>query len=149
VEILEYKIDLILVINLLLYYIMKILSLVMLAGYSRFSHHPNIKYKYLCHPIVNSNSSSNKKIIPNIINKKKRSVIMLINQYNNRGFYKCYFCNGMGYIECIKCKQSNCIECENTGYKPCHICKGDGSGGPRPYPINIYHNKFNLNVCLS
>tara|TARA_B100001996_G_C18331720_1_gene466599 strand:- start:116 stop:493 length:378 start_codon:yes stop_codon:yes gene_type:complete len=125
---------------------MRVLPLIMVAGYSRFSHHPSITYKNIYYPIINNNSSSNNIFDTTYFYRKKRTIQMLINQYNNRDINKCYFCYGRGYIPCTKCKQNICIECEDTGYKPCHICGGNGRGGPRPFPIKIYNNEHTLAV---
>lgn len=128
---------------------MRVLPIIMVAGYSRFSNHPSITYKKIYYPIVNNNSSSNNIINPTYFNRKKRTIQMLVNKYNNnRDINKCYFCYGSGYIPCTKCKQYNCIDCENTGYKPCHICGGGGRGGPRAFPIKIFPNLNEHNLAL-
>jgi len=101
----------------------------MVAGCSRLSHHPIINLNTIYSP--NKINNTNYVIAINL-HKRKRVMQMIFNEYNNAGYYKCYFCNGRGYVPCSKCKNYLCIDCENTGYKPCNICRGDDSGGPRP-----------------
>tara|TARA_A100001011_G_C13820506_1_gene638730 strand:+ start:92 stop:475 length:384 start_codon:yes stop_codon:yes gene_type:complete len=127
---------------------MRVLPLIIVAGYSRISNHQSITYKNIYYPIINNNSSSNYMFDTSYFNKKKRTIRMLINKYNNRDINKCYFCYGTGYIPCKKCNQNICIECENTGYKPCNICGGSGRGGPRPFPIKIFPNENENNLVL-
>ena len=121
---------------------MKIMSFIMVAGCSRLSNHPIINFNTIYSP--NKINNTNYVMAINF-NKKKRVMQMIFNQYNNIGYYKCYFCNGRGYVPCTKCKNYLCIDCENTGYKPCNICRGDGSGGPRPrsFPL-LTHSHENM-----
>ncbi len=124
---------------------MKIMSFIMIAGCSRLSHHPIINLNTIYSP--NKINNPNYVIAINL-HKRKRVMQMIFNEYNNAGYYKCYFCNGRGYVPCTKCKNYLCIDCENTGYKPCNICRGDGSGGPRPrsFPLLTYSHENMLPV---
>ena len=125
---------------------MRVLPLMMIAGYSRFSYYSTINYKKIYLPVNYNNSLPNNIFTPANFNKKKRTFQMLINKYNNRGFNKCYFCDGTGYVHCNTCKNINCYTCENTGYKPCHICGGTGRGGPRPFAIKSFYDEKYLSL---
>lgn len=119
---------------------MKIMSLIMVAGCSRLSNHPIINFN----TIYSANKINNTNYVMAInLNKKKRVMQMIFNQYNNIGYYKCYFCYGRGYVQCCKYENYLCIDCENTGYKPCNICGGDGKGGPKPrrFPLLKYSHE--------
>ena len=124
---------------------MKIISLIMVAGFSRVHNNQIINFNTIYSASKMNNTNY---VIAINLHKRKRVMQMIFNEYNNAGYYKCYFCNGRGYVPCTKCKNYLCIDCENTGYKPCNICRGDGSGGPRPrsFPLLTYSHENMLPV---
>ena len=89
---------------------MKIMSFIMVAGCSRLSHHPiiNLNTIYSTNKINKINNTNY--VIAINLNKRKRIMQMIFNQYNNGPYYKCYFCNGRGYVPCTKCKNYLCID---------------------------------------
>ena len=117
-------------------YNMRVLSFVMVAGFSRGVDKLLISNLY--NPIYQNNVQKNITVNTfsnDFINKNKRMSIMLINKYKNNDINKCYYCYGTGYPECNKCFQRDCVKCENTGFEKCKFCGGSGRGGPRMMPM--------------
>ena len=127
---------------------MRLMSLIIIAPACRFMHYRTANIGLI---------EQNNYFKPELFKKERRQLIMLVNQYNNRGLNKCYFCNGCGYIPCDKCSAENnnphskvvtkCFSCDNTCFKPCHICgDGNGRGGPRYSFVSIIPPAYNLTL---